>query len=146
MAQDAAVKKVLNRTRYAKGTGVSEVIRRVPVWKKSNPVLFSDTTVVNLFELPGNVFVNDMFVRVTAAFDASGTSELSGANITMPNDTGTETLWSSTTLVSTGFYPSTTVAVTPASGGLLMLNYTANSTTAGQLEVYVSYVEYDDEL
>jgi hypothetical protein len=146
MAQDALVKKVLNRTRYAKGAGMSDIVRRVPVWKKSSAVLFSDTTVVNLFELPGNVFVNDMFVRVTTPFDASGTSALSDANITMPNDTGTETLWSSTTLVSTGFYPSTTVAVTPASGGLIIMNYTAQSTTAGQMEIYISYVEFDDEL
>ena len=146
MAQDALVKIVKNRTRYAKGTGVSDVIRRVPVWRKSSNILFSDTTAINLFELPGNVFVNDLLVRVTTPFDVSGTSALSDANITMPNDTGTEILWSSTTLVSTGFYPSTTVAVTPASGGMVIMNYTAQSTAAGAMEVYISYIDFDDEL
>jgi hypothetical protein len=66
----------------------------------------------------------------------------------MPNDTGTETLFDSnlTLLQSTGFKPSTTFAVTPASGGLIIMNYTPGTSTAGQAEVYLQYVQYNDEL
>lgn len=147
MAQDAATIKLKNISKVSAESGqVVKQLIRTPQVVKSDVVLFSDTTAINLFELPGNALILSADVHVTTAFDASGTSALSLADITAPIGGGTETLWSSTTLVSTGFYPSTTMAITPSSGGMLILNYTANTTTAGQLEVYLTYVQYEDKL
>lgn len=148
MAQDALTIKIKPSARYSSDMGVTELIRRVPVVRKSASVTYTDTTAVNLFELPENVLVLKADVRVTTAFDASGTSAAATATITMPNDTGTETLFDSaeTLLQSTGFKPSTAIGITPSSGGLVILNYTPGTTTAGALEVYLTYVEYSDEL
>jgi hypothetical protein len=145
MAQDATVIKIKPRTKHA--PFVADEIRRVALHAKNN-IAYTDTGTVNLFELPGNVLVKEANVRVTTAFDASGTSAAATLTITMPNDTGTETLFdaANTLLQSTGFKPSTTMAVTPSSGGYLTLNYTANTTTAGALEVYLSYVEFANAL
>lgn len=145
MSQTAPVVKIHNRPKLA--PFVAEQIKRVALHAK-NTVAYDDTGTVNLFELPGNVWVKEANVRVTTAFDASGSSAAATATLTMPNDTGTETLFdaANTLLQASGFHPSTTMGVTPASGGYLILNYTAGTTTAGQLEVYVSYVEFDSEL
>jgi hypothetical protein len=145
MAQDATVVKIKPRPAHA--PYVADQIRRVELYVK-NTVSFGDTGTVNLFELPGNVLVTNALVRVITAFDASGTSAAATATITMPNDTGTETLFdaANTALQSTGFKPSTAMGITPASGGFVILNYTAGTTTAGQLEVYLSYIESADEL
>lgn len=145
MAQDANTIKITPRPRHA--PYVADEIKRVALHAKGS-MGFGDTTAVNLFELPGNVLVKEANVRVTTAFDPSGTSAAATLTITMPNDTGTETLFNATNtlLQSTGFKPSTTMGVTPSSGGYIILNYTAGTTTAGQLEVYLSYVEFDNEL
>lgn len=148
MAQDVITKKVINLAKQFNPADLAQLAKRVPVVRKSNSVAYTDTTAINLFELPGNVYIKDIQVRVTTPFDASGSSAAASANITVPNDTGTETLWSSAAgqIQATGFIPSTTRAVTPASGGMVILNYTAGTTTAGALEVYLEYVQYDSEL
>lgn len=146
MAQDATVVQISNLPTVTRDANGSEWLRRSPHWVKSDAVAFDDTTAINLFEIPGNCLVTDVVVRVTTAFDASGTSALSSANITVPNDTGTETVISLADLTATGFFPSTMMAVTPSSGGYVIMNYTANTTTAGGLEVYMSYVQYEDQL
>lgn len=145
MAQEATTVKIKPRPKHA--PYVADEIRRVALHAKGR-MTYSDTTAVNLFELPGNVLVKEANVRVTTAFDGTGTSAAATLTITMPNDTGTETLFDAagTLLQSTGFKPSTTMGVTPSSGGYIILNYTANTTIAGALEVYLSYVEFDNEL
>ena len=148
MAQDALVKKIKHSPRIAPGAGMSQIARHSIRVVKSSPVLFSDTTAVNLFELPENVLVLGADVRVTAVFDASGTSAAATATITMPNDTGTVVLYDSnlTLLQATGFTSATAMELTSSTGGLVVLNYTAGTTTAGALEVYLRYVDYADEL
>ncbi len=141
MAQDAAVKPVI-LVPIQVPLPLAELARRVPQWVKSDAVNYSDTGTVNLFEIPGNVLITNMLVRVKTAFEASGTSAAATATITIPNDTGTETIWdaANTALQSSGFKPTTGWALTPDSGGFAILTYTAGTTTAGQLEVYLSYV------
>lgn len=145
MAQDAPIIKIKPRSKHA--PYVADEIRRVALWRK-NTVAYTDTGTINLFELPGNVLVKEALVRVTTAFDGTGASAAATMTLTMPNDTGTETLFDAggTLLQSTGFKPSTAMAVTPSSGGYVIMNYTANTTTAGQLEVYISYIEFDSSL
>lgn len=148
MAQVAVTKVLKNLAKQFNPARVAELGVRVPVSFKSDVVTFGDTAAVNLFELPGNVWVKSADVRVTTAFDASGTSAAATATITIPNDTGTEVLFDSnlTLLQTTGFKPSTAMGVTPASGGMLILNLTPGTAGAGQLEVYLTYVQYDNEL
>lgn len=148
MAQVAVTKKIKHSPRIAPGAGISQIVRRIELNAKSDTVGFADTTAVELFELPENVLVIAADVRVTTAFDGTGTSAAATATITIPNDTGTEVLWDAGALGlnSTGFKPSTAMGITPSSGGMLILNYTPNTTTAGQLEVYLRYVDYADEL
>lgn len=145
MAQEATVVMIKPRPKHA--PFVAEEIRRVALHAK-NSVTYTDTTAINLFELPGKVLVKEVNVRVTTPFDGTGASAAATVTITMPNDTGTETLFDAggTLLQSTGFKPSTTMGVTPDSGGYIIANYTANTTTAGAFEVYLSYVEFADEL
>src|SRR5512147_589057 len=105
-----ATKTVSATPRFVPGYGMSELVRRVGQWHKSGSVLFSDTgTALNLFELPGNSIVTRLLVRVTEAFDASGSAAAATATITVPNDTGTETMWDAANvgLQSTGFILST---------------------------------------
>jgi hypothetical protein len=64
MAQDAVTLKIKNGPRNSREAQNTDIIRRVPVYRK-NSVGFGDTTVINLFELPGNVLVREVLVRVT---------------------------------------------------------------------------------
>jgi len=148
MAQVAVTKVLKNLPKQFNAADVAKLDKRRAVTFKSDVITFADTTAINLFELPGNVLVQEVDVRVTTAFDGTGTSASATATITIPNDTGTEVLWDAgaSQLTATGFKPSTAMGVTPASGGMLIMNYTPNTTTAGQMEVYVTYVQYESEL
>lgn len=109
------------------GMGMAEFVRRGVQWIKSDSVVFGDTSPMNLIELPGNALVVDGFVRVTTAFDASGSAAAATATLSVPNDTGTETIFDASTILlqTTGFHPVTGFAMTPASGGHAILTYTA---------------------
>ncbi len=148
MAQVAVVKIAPTVPNIAPGFGMSELIKRIPLTVKSNSVTFADTTAVNIIELPGNVLITGAQVRVTTAFDASGTSAAATATLTVPNDTGTEVLFdaANTILQSTGFKPATTLALVPSSGGYAIVNLTPGTAVAGALEVYLSYIPNADQL
>ncbi len=146
MAQEATLVKVkpaVRALRYAGG----DVIRRVPVTVKTS-FAFGDTGTINLFELPGNTLVTDIRVLPTTAFDASGSSAAATVTVTMPCATGTVTLYdaASTKLQLTTMTIGTVNDITPASGGLVIATYTAGTTTVGQANVYLSYIQYADEL
>ena len=148
MAQVAVTKVAPTVPSFAQGFGMTEFIKRLPITVKSDAVTFADTAAINLIELPGDVLIVDAQVRVTTAFDASGTSAAATATLTVPNDTGTEVLFDAnlTLLQSTGFKPATTRALVPSSGGYAILNLTPGTAVAGQLEVYLSYVPKASEL
>lgn len=144
MAQDAPIKAVPASPAVVPGAGMTELARRSVQVIKSAQMLYSDTGTVNILELPGNVLLLDAFVRVTAAFDGTGTSAAATATISVPGDTGAVVFYDAGALGlnTTGFKPSTGgfPDMTPASGGMVIVTYTANTTTAGALEVYLQYV------
>lgn len=148
MAQVAVTKIAPTVPNIAPGFGMTELIKRLPLAVKSDAVTFADTAAINLIELPGSALIVDAQVRVTTAFDASGTSAAATATLTVPNDTGTETLFdaANTLLQTTGFKPATTLALTPASGGYAILNLTPGTAAAGALEVYLLYIPNADQL
>ena len=148
MAQVVAVTPILDVPSNVPGNKMAEVTRRSSLWFKTPSIAFDDTNVINLFELPGNCLVVNTFVNVTAAFDGTGTSAAATATLTVPNDTGTEVLFDAGALGlnTTGFKPATGFAKVPSSGGFAILNYTANTTTAGALEVYVEVVQLENRL
>lgn len=149
MAQVAVVRPVKTVPPYALGEGVSEVLRRVPQVVKSDLIGFGDTTAINVFELPGNIAVTGAWLRVVADFDGSGTSASPTATFSVPVATGPQIILSAVanSLVTTEGAQSTgPIAVTPASGGFAIVNYTPGTTTAGQFEVYMSYVSMADRL
>lgn len=148
MAQVAVTKIAPSVPNLARGFGMTELIKRQPLVVKSDAVTFADTAAINLIELPGNALIINAQVRVTTAFDASGTSAAATATLTVPNDTGTETLFdaANTLLQATGFKPATTLALTPASGGYAILNLTPGTAGAGALEVYLMYIPNADQL
>ena len=148
MAQVAKIVIAPSVPNLALGYGMTELIRRLPLVVKSDVVTFADTAAINLIELPGNALILNAQVRVTTAFDASGTSAAATATLTVPNDTGTETLFDAANAIlqSTGFKPATTLALTPASGGFAILNLTPGTAGAGALEVYLAYVPNADRL
>lgn len=130
------------------GEGMSEFARRSAQWLKSDSFVFDDTSPANLIELPGDILVVGGFVHVTTAFDASGSAAAATATISVPNDTGTETLFDASTILlqTTGFHPVTGYALVPSSGGYLIATYTAGTTTQGALEVYLAYVDKASKL
>jgi len=144
----ATVKNIKRVPAVVPGAGMTEVTRRGEHWIKSDAVAYGDTSPVLLMEVPGNVLITDAYVRVKTAFDASGTSAAATAVLTVPNDTGAETIFDSNLLAlqATGFHRATGGALTPDSGGYIQLTYTAGTTTAGALEVYVAYVDLADRL
>lgn len=130
------------------GEGMAEFVRRSSQMIKSDSMVYDDTSPANLIELPGNVLVKGGFVHVTTAFDASGSAAAATLTLTVPNDTGTETIFDASTnfLQTTGFHPVTGYALTPSSGGYVIATYTAGSTTQGALEVYLDYVDLANRL
>lgn len=130
---------------HAPGFGIAALLKHLPVTVRSDAFLFSDTSTANLIELPPNALVTNVQINVTTAFDASGTSAAATATLSIPQDSGALTVWDAANLAlqSTGMVPASTMpAAIPAaaSGGYAILTYTANTTTAGALEVYLSYI------
>ena len=149
MAQDVVATSIPNRSSVVPGPRDLQQLIRVGEWFESGQVLFSDTTSVNLIELPGNSLVVSAFVHVSTAFDASGSSAAATATLTVPNDTGgVDTIYDAANvgLQATGAHWATGVAVVPSAGGYLILAYTPGTTTAGALEVYVEVVQFSDRL
>lgn len=144
MAQEAPLKAVPASPAVVPGTGMTELARRSVQVIKSASIAYTDTAAVNVLELPGNALLLDAFVRVTAAFDASGTSAAATATISVPGDTGNVVFYDAANvgLQATGFKPSTGgfPDMTPASGGVVIVNLTPGTTVAGALEVYLQYV------
>lgn len=131
------------------GEGMAEIVRRATHWIKSNAIAYSESSgAINIIELPGNVVVVSALIHVSTVFDASGTSAAATATLTVPNDTGTETLWDAnlTQLQSSGFHPASAIGKVPSSGGYAIFTYTPGSTTAGQAEVYLEVLQLEDRL
>lgn len=149
MAQVAVVKPIKRVPVSVPGEGMAEIVRRSPLVVKSDAVGFGDTAAVNLFELPGNIAVLGAWLTVTADFDGSGTSAAPSATFSVPVATGPQIILSAAalSLVTTiGAQSTGPLCVTPASGGYGILDYTAGTTTAGSLNVYMSYVDLADRL
>ena len=147
MAQDVAVIKVNPPSRFV--GPIADRSNKEAFWVKSNVVAFSDTTAINLVEMPGNCLVVSAWIHVLTAFDASGTSARCSATISVPVGSGPEIIWDAdaSDLQTTGFYPSTGVmCLVPSSGGYIVMDYTPNTTTAGTLEAYFEVVPFADEL
>lgn len=130
------------------GAGQTELNRQESRWYKSGAVAFGDASPVTLFSVPAHTLIVQALIHVSTPFDASGTSAAATATLTVPNDTGTEVIWDAAGvgLQSTGSHPSTTVGVVVPSDGSITLALTPNTTTAGQLEVYLELVEPEDLL
>jgi hypothetical protein len=150
-------KQIKNVPLSVPGEGLAEIVRRVAQWHKSPSVAYSEASgAINLFELPGNAVVLRVNVNVTTAFDASGSAAAATGTITVPNDSGTLTLWDAgnTKLQSTGMSPSTSAegaVVTPSSGGMVIFTYTTSTSgtstnAAGAFEVYLELVQLADRL
>lgn len=149
MAQVAVVKPIARVPSVAPGFGVTEMLRRVPQVVKSDSIGFGDTAAINVFELPGNVAVTGAWLRVTADFDGSGTSAAPSATFSVPVATGPQIILNAAalSLVTTiGAISTGPLCVTPASGGYAIVDYTPGTTTAGSMEVYMSYVDMADRL
>lgn len=147
-----AVKNIKKVPLHVPGEGMAEFVRRAPQWIKSDAVAYNGDTAVNLFEIPGNALVVQALVQVTTAYQDGSTSNAPAITITVPNDTGTETIFqadsdvNATLLQSTGFYAATGFALTPASGGYVILSQAPGTTTTGALQVYLEYVPIADRI
>lgn len=149
MAQDVAVKQIKTPPLFAPGEGVSEFIRRAPQIVKSGNILFSDTAAINVFELPGNIAVLNAWIHVTTDFDGSGTSAAPSATFSVPVATGAQIIVNvpALSLVTiAGGQATGPLAIVPASGGFGIVDYTPGTTTAGQMEVFMEYVNLADRL
>jgi hypothetical protein len=149
MAQVAVVKPVKTVPVTVPGEGMAEVTRRSPQVVRSDAIGFADTGTVNVFEIPGNVLITNAWIHVTTDFDGSGSSAAPSATFAVPVATGAQIILSAAalSLVTTlGANASGPVCVTPASGGIATVAYTAGTTTAGQFEVYMEYVSLADRL
>jgi hypothetical protein len=143
-------KKIKKVPMHVPGQGMAEFVRRSAQWIKSDSVAYDGDTTVDLFELPGNSLVVNTLVQIQTAFDASGSAAAAAVTITVPNDTGTETVFNgdstNTLLQSTGFKAATGYALLPASGGLVQANLEPGTTTGGAFEVYMEYIVFGDKL
>jgi hypothetical protein len=149
MAQVAVVKPIKRVPVSVPGEGMAEITRRSPLIVKSDAIGFGDTAAINVFELPGNIAVINAWLRVTTDFDGSGTSAAPSATFSVPVATGAQVILNAAalSLVTTiGANASGPIAIVPASGGFGIVNYTPGTTTAGQMEVYMEYVDLADML
>ena len=149
MAQVAVVRPVNRTPAFVNGQGMTEVVHRAPQLIKSDVIGFGDTTSINVFELPGNIAVVGAWLRVTADFDGSGTSASPTATFSVPVATGAQTILdavANSLVTSVGAQSTGPIAIVPASGGYGIVAYTPGTTTAGQFEVYMSYVDLADRL
>jgi hypothetical protein len=134
---------------HVQGQGMSELIRHLPITVKADRITFADTSPASLFEVPGNIVITGIDVEIVTAYEASGTSESGIATIEVPGSTGAVVAWNSgTTLLLTA----TTDAMlsdsigwvrVPASGGVVTFTQTPGTTTAGAVNVYLSYLPDD---
>jgi len=145
MAQDVAVKLVPITPLVGLGAGMTEMNRRQPQVIKSNTVLYTDTTTINVFEIPGNVLITDAWICTTIDFDPSAK-----AAFTIPAATGGQIIIAalSGSLVTTEVAKATgPFVVIPASGGMGVVTYTAGTTSAaGAFNVYMEYIPNADLL
>jgi hypothetical protein len=149
MAQVAVTTPVKRVPVSVPGEGMAAFIRRIPQVVKSGLVSFGDTAAINLFELPGNIAVTGAWIVVAADFDGSGTSASPTATFSVPVATGAQIILdavANTLVTSVGAQSTGPLAVTPASGGMGILNYTPGTTTAGSMYVYLQYVDMADML
>ncbi len=149
MAQNAAVIPVKRTPAFVPGQGMTEVVHRAPQVVKSAAILFSDTNAINVFELPGNILVTNAWLHVTTDFDGSGTSAAPSATFSVPVATGAQVILDAPALSLTtvaAVSGSGPVCVIPDSGGFGIVSYTAGTTTAGQFEIYMQYVDLADRL
>lgn len=148
MAQEAVTKQVPVVPSAVPGQGMAALLKGVDIWVKG-VMTSTDTTTVNLIELPGNCIVVRSLIHVSTPFDASGTSAAATATIAMPFDTGSATVWDAANvgLQTTGFKQDTYGPVMIASsGGVVAVSYTPGTTTVGQLEVYVQVIPLAERL
>lgn len=149
-----AVKNIKKVPVHVPGEGMAEVVRRAPQWIKSDSsaLTFDGDTTVNLFELPGNSLVTQVLVQVETAFQDGSGSDAVAVTITVPNDTGTETVFqadssiNATVLQATGFHVASGYALTPSSGGLVTANIAPGTTTTGALQVFMEYITWADRI
>jgi len=149
MAQVAAVRPIKRVPLTPPGAGMGEFVGRVQQVVKSDVIGFGDTAAINVFELPGNIAVTGAWLRALIDFDGSDTSAAASATFSVPVATGPQIILSAPalSLVTTiGAISSGPICVTPASGGFGIVDYTAGTTTAGQFEVYMSYIDLADRL
>jgi hypothetical protein len=153
MAQDVIEVTVPRVPVTAPGAGMADLLKYQTLTVKSNRVLFSDTTAINLIQFRGNELVLDAKINVTAAFDGTGTSAAATATISVPGSTGAVVIWDAGalglgTLTSDFMLSSTNTGPVkvPASGGYLTVAYTPNTTTAGSFEIYLRYIPDESRL
>lgn len=131
---------------HVPAAGVAEMLKHLPIVLRSDPVNYNGDTSVNLFELEGGELILDIHVKVNTAFEASGTSAAATGTITVPGDTGAITVFDAGgTLLqiatTAGLAPDTVGAIdVPDSGGFVTALIAPGSTTAGQFEVYMTYL------
>lgn len=149
MSQVAVVRPIHRVPVTVPGHEMAETIRRVPQVVKSDAIGFGDTAAINVFEFPGNVAVTGAWLVVTTDFDGSGTSAAPSATFSVPVATGAQIILNAAALdlvTTVGAQSTGPLCVTPASGGFGIVDYTPGTTTAGQMYVYVQYVDFADRL
>src|SRR3990167_6336523 len=73
---------------HVPGQGVAKLLKHIPALVRSDPVNFNSDTLVNMFEVPGNIIITDLQVNIITAFDGTGTSAAATGTISVPGDTG----------------------------------------------------------
>lgn len=131
----------------APGFGMAELIQHLTAVVRSDQVNFNSATLVSIFELPGDILIQELQVNIVTAYDASGTSVAASATIEIPCDTGALVVWDAgntrlQALTTSGMSPSTAAGWVhvPASGGTVDVKQEPGTTTAGALEVYLRYL------
>lgn len=127
--------------------GVSEILKRVTLNVKSDPVNFNSDTAVNIFEVPGNIVITNLYVDIVTAYEASGTSAAATATIEVPGSSGAVIAWDAgntrlQVFTDTGLSPDSLAGPikVPASGGMIVVKTDPGTTLTGQMEVYVRYI------
>ena len=138
---------------HVQGAGLAELIKHVQLTVKSDLVEFNGDTAINLFEVPGNIVIEELLVNVTEAFDASGSSAAATATLSVPGDTGAIVVFDAAnvslqSLTTAAYLPSTNAGPikVPSSGGVVSLALDPSTSTVGQLEVYMKYLPNVDDL
>jgi len=137
------------------GPQAVNLLQRASYWYKLPTFNYDEATgsAIGLAELPGNAIVVQALIHVITAFDNSGSSgnatTAATASISVPADSGAEVIWdaANTKLQSSGIVLSTGVPViTPDSGGYCTISYDNDTTTKGQIEIYLEIIQLEDRL